>query len=359
MGRAEIQGIKKIIIGTPIVLLTILTTIASVAGGVHPSTSTIMPLLGMALPVLIVINIAAMIICILLRSKLFLLPLLALGMNYSFLSSMIQFGFSKEFTTDKLTIVTYNVHGFGSEIRGYSCRQMAREMQMREVDIICFQEFYGKPEFPLDSIKKTLKQWPYSYIPYQEESKGKLPIAIFSRHPIREKGYIAYPESNNCSQWCDIEVKGKEFRIFNNHLQTTHITQRRSKWQRELESNEKEREIGAINDAANTLHDNLLKRAAQADSLYKLIQASPHPVILAGDLNSLPSSYTYHKLTSLLKDGFKSGGNGYMYTYKYGKNLFRIDYLMHAPELECIAYDSPDWELSSDHNPVFMTIRMF
>ena len=57
-----------------------------------------------------------------------------------------------------------------------------------------------------------------------------------------------------------------------------------------------------------------MKRAFQTDSICQLATASPHPVLVCGDFNSLPSSYTYHRLSESLKDGFKTGGHGYMYT---------------------------------------------
>ena len=41
-----------------------------------------------------------------------------------------------------------------------------------------------------------------------------------------------------------------------------------------------------------------------------------------------------------------------MYTYRLAKRLLRIDYIFHSPELRCVSYRSPDWDLCSDHNPV-------
>jgi len=100
-----------------------------------------------------------------------------------------------------------------------------------------------------------------------------------------------------------------------------------------------------------------VKRAAQTDSICHLAIAAPHPVLVCGDFNSLPSSYTYRRLSEFLEDGFKTGGHGYMYTYRYGKRMLRIDYAFHSPELECIDYYSPDLDLCSDHNPVIFTVK--
>lgn len=155
----------------------------------------------------------------------------------------------------------------------------------------------------------------------------------------------------------DVILNTDTIRLLNNHLQTTSVSQNRKKWERELAADNTRREAQAVQDAAETLHENFVKRAFQTDSICQLVTASPHPVLVCGDFNSLPSSYTYHRLSESLKDGFKTGGHGYMYTYRYGKRMLRIDYAFHSPELECIDYYSPNLDLCSDHNPVILTVK--
>ena len=156
---------------------------------------------------------------------------------------------------------------------------------------------------------------------------------------------------------CDIILNTDTICLLNNHLQTTSVSQNRKKWERELAADNTRREAQAVQDAAETLHENFVKRAFQTDSICQLATASPHPVLVCGDFNSLPSSYTYHRLSESLKDGFKTGGHGYMYTYRYGKRMLRIDYAFHSPELECTDYYSPNLDLCSDHNPVIFTVK--
>lgn len=361
MGKTEAKGLFRITGFIIVLLLTIVTVAAGFSGHFHPSESKPMALLGMALPVLIIINMVVMIVTIYKRSLWMLMPILALLLNWNFMSSMIQPRFRGTLPTEAngyLTVATYNVHGFGNEIRGYSCRQIAKYMHDEHADVLCFQEFRDNKEFTMEDIKEALAEWPYHYMPSKEASKGKLPIAIFSRYPIVNSEFITYPNSSNCSMMVDVKVGEQIIRIFNNHLQTTNISQKRRKWEKELAAGETNREVEAMEDAAETLHGNLVKRAEQTDILCQLIEQSPYPVVLGGDLNSLPSSYTYHRFSSLLKDGFKTCGNGYMYTYRHGKHLFRIDYLFHSKQLQGIRYFSPDMELCSDHNPVVMTVKL-
>lgn len=230
-------------------------------------------------------------------------------------------------------------------------------MQQQHVDVLCFQEFGDNKYFPMDSIRRVLSHWKYALIPAEDKKRGILPIAVFSRYPLTNERFITYPNSANCSMMCNIVLGRDTICLLNNHLQTTSVSQNRKKWTRELATDNTRREAEAVQEAAETLHENFVKRAAQTDSICRLAIASRHPVLVCGDFNSLPSSYTYYQLSELLQDGFKSGGRGYMYTYRYAKRMFRIDYAFHSPELKCVNYFSPNLDLCSDHNPVVFTVK--
>lgn len=316
-----------------------------------------MPILGMGLPLLVIIDLCLFIICLFKNKKFAVLLFIALLFNISYFKAILQINNPQaKPSQDSLTIATYNVAGFGSEIRGYSCKRMAEYMEKAHVDVICMQEFNGNEDFPIDSIQNVLCNWPYFYITPKEEMKGHLPLAVFSKYPLQDMHYIAFPKSVNGSIWGDIEMGERTVRLFSCHLQTTSINQNRRHWADGIASSDKRRNLEAVKAATGTLHSNLLKRAYQADSIYNLIISSPNPVVLCGDFNSLPSSYTYYRFNKILTDGFKSAGNGYMSTFRYGKNLARIDYIFHSPTFTGLDYYSPRLKLSTDHYPVIMTL---
>lgn len=255
-----------------------------------------------------------------------------------------------------LTVATYNVDSFNQEHTGYSCKQIAECMKNLGVDIFCFQEFGINKEFGVDSLYVALSEWPYHYIPPSPEGENLLQLALFSRYPIKDQQLITYPESNNCSLWCDIDFNGRTVRLFNNHLQTTDVSNNKRKLEKELKADNSARiELAAIT-LADGLHNNFKKRAAQANQINQLIKVSPHPTLICGDFNSLPSSYTYRTVKGNLNDGFQSCGHGYMYTFRYFKHLLRIDYIFHSKEFEGVDYFSPDINYS-DHNPVVMKMK--
>lgn len=367
MGKSAVKGLFHIILIVATFLLAAITIVAAFSGSYEPADSHIMPLLGLGVPVLLICNLIVALCWAFAGKKWAFVPLVAILCNWGYLSSVIQFRSARRlpptistFRSDPkghLTVATYNVHNFGGEITGYSCKEIAKYMKQNRVDVLCFQEFGDNQYFPMDSIRKVLSHWKYSLIPADDSIRGILPIAVFSRFPIANERFITYPQSANCSMVCDVVLGADTVRLLNNHLQTTSVSQNRRKWQRELATDNTRREAQAVQDAAETLHENFVKRAAQTDSICQLALRSPHPVVVCGDFNSLPSSYTYYQLSDILKDGFKTCGHGYMYTYRYGKRLFRIDYVFHSPEIEGINYFSPDLDLCSDHNPVVMSMK--
>jgi endonuclease/exonuclease/phosphatase family metal-dependent hydrolase len=296
------------------------------------------------------------------------IPLAALVFNYGYILAIFQFSFTKKipeghyssnYADGYLKIATYNVGNFGGEITGYSCKEIARYMKEQEVDVLCFQECGDNKYFPMDSIRNVFSHWRYALIPTEDSIRGVLPIAVFSRYPLGNPQFISDQQSANCSMQCDIVLGRDTVRLLNNHLQTTSVSQNRRKWERGLaNSNDTRREAEVVQGAITSLHANFVKRAEQTDSIRQLVVASPYPVLACGDFNSLPSSYTYAELSDVLKDGFRTSGRGYMYTYRYFKRLLRIDYIFHSPGIQGYRYYSPDLDLCSDHNPVLMEMKI-
>lgn len=344
-------------------------TIAGIfVGNAAPDSSKFMPFIGLILPVLLLANLVSAIYWTIRWRCWVFIPLIAIFSNWGYISCVLKSPFfspassplvkMSAYTPGVLTIATYNVDAFNHEHTGYSCKEIASYMRNIQTDILCFQEFGINDEFGVDSICAALSDWPYYYIPSSPEGKNLLQLAVFSRYPIKEDHLILYSDSKNCSLWCDIEVSGRTIRLFNNHLQTTEVSQNKRKLEKGLRTEDSQSVDRAALGLIDGLHENFRKRGAQADFLKQLIAASPYPTLVCGDFNSLPSSYVYHTVKGdKLQDGFQTSGHGYMYTFKYFKHLLRIDYILHSQELNGMDYFSPDLNYS-DHNPVVMRVKL-
>ena len=233
-------------------MLAAVTIAASRSGYYHPDSSVVMPLLGLAVLILLVSCLITALCWALARKKWAIVPLAAFFFNWEYLTAVVRFGSTDDDVPATapapnregksggcLTVATYNVHHFGNEITGYSCKEIARYMQQRHVDVLCFQEFGDNPHFTTDSLRRALSHWPYALIPADDSIRGILPVAVFSRYPLAEGRFITYPRSSNCSMACDIVLGADTLRLLNNHLQTTSVSQNRRKWERELAAKRK------------------------------------------------------------------------------------------------------------------------
>ena len=87
------------------------------------------------------------------------------------------------------------------------------------------------------------------------------------------------------------------------------------------------------------------------------VHESPYPVILCGDFNDTPVSYTYHKLSRKLNDAFIGSGIGMGTTFRGNFPYVRIDYMLYSNDFKAYRYQTGkiNW---SDHYPVMARFKL-
>lgn len=80
-------------------------------------------------------------------------------------------------------------------------------------------------------------------------------------------------------------------------------------------------------------------------------------MIVCGDFNDTPMSYTYRRMRGDFVGAFQAQGTGYGLYLPAADGRARIDYLFHSDDFETVSYRSeqPEW---SDHNPVIVDVRL-
>lgn len=200
------------------------TLAGAFAGDASPGGFKLMPFIGLVLPMLLLANVVSAIYWTVRWRCWVFIPLIAILGNLGYLTRVLQSPLfdsasqpnteslkkNERATESALTIATYNVNSFNHEHTGFSCKEIAAYMKELGVDIFCFQEFGINHEFGTDSLRTVLSEWPYYYVPSSPAGESLLQLAVFSRYPIKEKQLVTYPNSNNCSLWCDIDITAKQ-----------------------------------------------------------------------------------------------------------------------------------------------------
>lgn len=342
-----------------ITVVVMFFTFAGLFGGsVDPVGNTAMAMLVYILPVLIILNFLLLIYWLARRRwKWIALPVLPILCSIPYMGTLVQLR-SENTQADKeegLKMATYNVQVFGHETTGFKAEDILAEMKRQKVDVLCMQE-YSEVSGNTKNSERYKEVFPYMAV-------GRQDMAICSKYPIKESKTILFSDdehglaTNNSAMWADINVKGKVVRVFNVHLETTGFNRamhQASKIQATGRSVEDNRLVRAIY-GNYTL--GMIVRAEQSRMVAEEIAASKVPVIVCGDFNDVPYSYTYNTMLGDLVDGFKECGSGFHYTFREPKKPVRIDYIFHDESMEGITYYTKDISYS-DHLPVFMKLTL-
>lgn len=243
-------------------------------------------------------------------------------------------------------VMSYNLRSFIGDDRERCIDSVVADIKRLNPDILCIQES-GFNDMA-DSLLEPMNALP------RRVSRAHLSPAIYSRYPMVRAGRV---DTMKNFVWADLAMHNDTVRVFNVHLHTTTINSDDSRYieQREfLDDGESDRKL---RDIVLRLAENNRNRAQHAEMLDSMIDASPYPVIVCGDFNDTPTSYTYRTISRGLKDAFREVGAGYSYTYKGFFNLFRIDYVLCSGEFEPLSYGVVDSMAYSDHYPVFVRLR--
>lgn len=342
-------------------IFAILLLLSYLSVHVSPQNIWILPFFGLAYPLLLAVNVLFVIYWVTKRKILFIYSLIIIMLGWNHLSNTFQFNLTDKqpanpdntFTFSSYNVRLFNLYNWIDE--PYVKRSIYEYLLNEDPDILCIQEysFNQDDSFSQTRIFRRLHER-HSHIGYSSSNNKNFNfgIATFSKYPIINKGEIDFINSSNISIYSDIVINTDTIRVFNNHLQSVHFTQDNINFIDSLGKHDNRKNITGIIDIAGKLKEAFIRRSRQVEIIVRHIHESPYPLILTGDFNDTPVSYTYRRLTHQdLGDAFVNSGNGIGNTYVAKLPLFRIDYILHSSELQSFYFDSPKIELS-DHYPL-------
>lgn len=267
----------------------------------------------------------------------------------------------------KIKVMSYNVRLFDlyNWVENKDTRNKIFEVLKREdAQIYCFQEFYYSEEHPFntrDTMAEFMKAKNYheGYTHYIPNGKHHFGLATFSAYPIIKKEMLSFEnDPNNCVIISDIKIKDDTIRVFNAHLASIRFQKADYDYVGDAKTGKlwypmqpKEQQI------YTRLKNAFINRSSQIEKLAEKVNESPYPVIVCGDFNDTPVSYTYRTITRYLYDAFVESGNGVGQTYIGKFPSFRIDYILHSEQLHSYSFQTLPEELS-DHHPITSMIEI-
>src|SRR5690606_4509056 len=196
--------------------------------------------------------------------------------------------------------------------------------------------------------KKAFKTLKDSIFPYYYHEKNSI-IQVLSKYPIVEFKRIFSGDNGTsaCAAYADIDVGNDTLRVINAYLEPMFIDKKLVKESLDTDKTEENSKI-----IKNKLVKGFLRHESQIQKLLPYIYGSKHPVILGGDLNSVPNSYEYQQLSYFLDDGYTRVGKSSGTTFHDFKYPIRIDYLLSSNDILPVKIEVRRRIKISDHYPV-------
>jgi endonuclease/exonuclease/phosphatase family metal-dependent hydrolase len=338
------------------ILFAIALLLSYLAVHVSPESFALPALFGLAYPYLLLINILFAIAWAILLKYEAVISVAVIALGITHLTNYIKIGRPSGKKEGTFKVMSYNVRMFNSyeNQNSGSEKKVITFLKEQKPDIICLQEFYinGNPADKDQYYRTALGGKYHSHMKMIGSGRNRYyGIVTYSRYPIAGKGEMVHPGSSSLSIFTDVIIEKDTFRIFNNHLQSFRLKRMERSFVEEMTDPGDNEAIVAMKSLSLSLKKGFIRRAQQAESLKARIEQSPYPVIVAGDFNDTPVSYSYRKIRKGLNDSFVHSGYGAGFTYRGNYPANRIDYILYDNKLESRFFEIFKVRYS-DHYPV-------
>ncbi len=259
-----------------------------------------------------------------------------------------------------IKFLSYNIMGFEANHPDTPDNPNRVLAYLREsgADIICMQEYVTGGRLTQEHIDKVLESYPYK--DRRSVGKGGHKLACYSRYPILSAEPVNYESEFNGSVVYTIAVKGDTLTVINNHLESNKLT-----------TNDRETYVQMIKSPETTdmkkgsrlllgkLAEATAIRARQADIIAHTIDSlGRRKLIVCGDFNTSPISYTHRVIGRGLDDAFVKSGCGMGISYHKNGFYFRIDHILTSPDLKAYRCTVDNSITNSDHYPIWCYIAL-
>lgn len=364
-----------------LIIITILAAgtllLSALAKFLPPSFSSIIAYCGLLFPYLLIINIITTIIWLILDYRWSLLPVIFILVNVNNFDRHFQLRAQDkpEVCANCIKVMSYNAHAFNIYHNQYKAKnqKVIAFLKEEKPDILCIQEYcfdknnrlkINMTEKILDALGLPSTNRSHRlFLPIESKYGYQYGLAIFSNYRIVNSGIVECEDStsSNRAMYVDIRYNGDTLRIYNIHLASYHMNEKDYETSKKLLHNENNDPM--ITEDTKKLHhkisDTFVQRQRQAKEIRTHIDTCDVPMIICGDFNDTPASFSYYKIGHGFKDTFRSSGKGTGTTY-HGHTLpaFRIDYILHDRQYNDFGHTVCTNLDVSDHYPIYSYISI-
>ncbi len=347
------------------VLFATLLLLSAYSPYLQPTTHPVASCFGLVFPIFALIN--GLFLCfwlIVQRYKYALLSLLALLLCYSQIRTYLPLNFStKKPPQNSFKLLSYNIMGFDNTIKEKDGNPILNYLKESKADILCLQEYVtikARHHLSQSDVEDALSAYPYKSIQTVGNNKGHTNcIACYSKYPILSSRPIPYKSEYNGSVIYELKIGEDTVTLINNHFESNKLTKEdKVIYENMIKSPETDKLKSGARVLIKKLAEASAIRAPQADSIAKYIKQNKHAYILVcGDFNDTPISYTHRIVSESLNDTYTDSGLGLGISYNQNRFYFRIDNILASKNFKSYKCTVDHSIKESDHYPIWCYLK--
>ena len=331
---------------------------------ISPANHPMLSNMGMVFPFFLLANLLFVFFWLTFKWRKLWIPVVGYLLVYPPLALYMPMHATQDVPDDAIKLLSYNVCSYsGVDIykgnEGFDT--IYKYLVRQNADIVCLQE-------EVDTWRRYVfarfqKLYPYNDTTiFYNDATGANGMGIHTRFPIIRRERIPYyskDHANGSMAWF-LKVKDDTVLVINNHLESTHLSKEdrnryedliKGRLKRDTVKDESMLLLGKVGEASAI-------RAKAAEAVHRYIEDhSQYPIIVCGDFNDNPISYSRRMVAKGLKDCFVETGRGIGLSYNRKGFYFRIDHVMcsdHFEPYNCKIDNEID---ASDHYPIHCRLK--
>lgn len=318
----------------------------------NPALYPKLSLCGLLFPVFLVLNLAFVLIWLIVSCRHILLPIMGIIFCWNYVRDYCPINLQENIPESASKIISYNVASFcDDEENGLEGNKTIEYITKSNADIVFLQECppSGKK---YNELSKKMKDSGY-------DVRANGPLRIYSKWPfVGENLYVNAQTNGNGTFACMVDIKGDTVVLINNHLESNAITEKeKDDYNEALGFHDKNKVKASGRVLLSRLSHATVQRAEQTDSLCNLIRKYQHyDMIVCGDMNDTPISYTYQQISNLLNNAYEESGTGLGISFNRKGFPVRIDHIFTSNGLKSARTFVNAKISSSDHRPIITNI---
>ncbi len=330
----------------------------TLAGVVEPSKNIMPSVLAYGYLPMLGVNIIFLLMWLFAGKWHFLISTAAIVARFSFIGLFFQIGGTStvppaENHPNMMTLMSFNLHNFGgngiesipNDSNALAFLSLVREEQPQ---VLCLQEYtpirgmnitdslqlmgynhfygaHGTNTSPSGTV--VFSKWPITFVKKVDLQKVLVELLVGDR-PVRllcvhmDSYAFDRDDHNDIEQMAHLKIDSTSRRAMSKAKET--VIRHETEWNEQLRP---------------------------------IVSECSLPLVMAGDMNDIPSSFLYSQITKYLDDTYRDKGLGFGTTYNGSFPRFRIDMIFHSKEFTTLSYHRIKTSIS-DHYPVIVSLEL-